>query len=246
MLFVTHRSVPKNSICGAQVPYHRSYLLPNSGVLVSCLIRRCAGTDEKVLEEMIKAQVDRGIQRRDPQEIKKVFETFAIDEQKNRHIPVSKLSDALRALDIMVPGGTNEHEFLIQLDTNKNGKLELNEFQEAILASCTPLEEWAKSWPLAQLLADCIPRYDDSGQSEDNITILRRLDDKLLKLVVNGFAHGLEKMLMNERDNLLKALKVEESIENKKAEKFEVPEMKCGNIGNFHDGLTGRIGIQYF
>eukprot|EP00291_Cryptomonas_curvata_P009532 CAMPEP_0172202078 /NCGR_PEP_ID=MMETSP1050-20130122/30413_1 /TAXON_ID=233186 /ORGANISM="Cryptomonas curvata, Strain CCAP979/52" /LENGTH=1356 /DNA_ID=CAMNT_0012879911 /DNA_START=122 /DNA_END=4192 /DNA_ORIENTATION=+ len=203
-------------------------------------------TDEKVLEEIIKAQVDRGIQRRDPQEIKKVFEEFAINEKGNQHIPVSKLRDALHALDIVVPGSADENKFLDKLDTDKSGKLELNEFQEAILASCTPLEEWVKSWPLAQLLADSIPRFDDDhGHSEDNLTILGLLDDKQLELVVRGFSYGLAKMLLNERDKLRDAVKMEESVEYKQAEKFEVSEMKCGRIEKFYDGLAARIGSAH-
>jgi hypothetical protein len=148
----------------------------------------------------------------------------------------------------MIPGSADENEFLNMLDTDKNGKLELKEFQEAILASCTPLEEWAKSWPLAQLLADSIPRLDDAhGHSDDNLKILGRLDDQQLKLAVRGFAYGLERMLLKERDTLRYAMsKMDEHRENKQAEKFEVPEMKCGNIENFYDGLAARIGIQYF
>jgi hypothetical protein len=174
-----------------------------------------------------------------------VFKEFAIDEQSIPNIPVSKLRDALHALDIMVPAGVDEGDFLKKLDKDQNGKLELNEFQEAILASCTPLEEWAKSWPLAQLLADSIPRIDDeNGHCDDNLTILGRLNEQQLKLSVRGFAYGLEKMLLKERDKLLCALSKLEGKENKQAEKFEVHEMKCGNIEKFYDGLAARIGIQ--
>ena len=124
----------------------------------------------------------------------------------------------------------------------------MNEFQDAILASCTPLEEWAKSWPLAQLLADSIPRLDnDRGHSDDNLTVLGSLNDEQLKLIVRGFAYGLEKMLLMERDKLRRALStMEESSENRMAEKFEVPEMKCGNIEDFFCGLAARIGILCF
>ena len=212
---------------------------------ILCLTRRSTGTDENVLDEIIKAQVDRGIQRRDPQEIERVFKEFAIDEQSTSHIPASKLKDALHALDIMVPAGTDEDDFLKKLDKDQNGKLELNEFQEAIQASCTTLEEWAKSWPLAQLLADSIPRLDDDhGHNDDNLTILGRLNDQQLKLSVQGFAYGLEKMLLKERDKLQRALSKLEEKENKQAEKFEVHEMKCGSIEKFYDGLAARIGIK--
>ena len=240
-----NRRICDDSGCGAQFSYHR---YDSSEFLKFEFIVLFAGADERVLEEIIRAQVDRGIQRRDPQEIKKVFEEFAIDENSNRHIPVCRLRDALHALDIMVPGSEDEHEFLRKLDTDKNGKLELNEFQDAILASCTPLEEWAKSWPLAQLLADSIPRCDnDRGHSDDNLTVLGSLNDEQLKLIVRGFAYGLEKMLLMERDKLRRALStMEESSENRMAEKFEVPEMKCGNIEDFFCGLAARIGILCF
>ena len=203
-------------------------------------------SDDRVLEEIIKTQVDRGIQRRDPKEIEEVFKRFADGETENQHIPVSKLRDALLALDIMLPKKASEKEFLDKLDTNGNGKLELNEFVEAILASCTPLEEWAKGWHLAQLLADCIPRLDDSdGQGKDNLRVLKGLNDAHLEQVVKGFAYGLEKMLKDERMRLQDAFKqMDESVEKKQPNmKFEVvPEMKCGTIEDFHNGLAARIG----
>ena len=203
--------------------------------------------DERVLEEIIRTQIDRGIQRRNDTEIAIIFDRFAEGENEGKHIPAHQLRDALQALDIMLPGDASEQEFLEKLDTNKNGRLDLHEFKAAILASSTPLEEWAKGWPLAQLLADSIPRLDDAdGKGKDNLTALISLKDEHLKLVASGFAYGLEKMLKEERDRLREAFKImEEAQENKMAGKFEVQdvsEMKCGKIEHFHDGLAARIG----
>ena len=203
-------------------------------------------TDKSIVEEIIKIQIDRGIQRRDQQETAKVFDKYAETVGSIRHIPVRNLRSALQELDILLPGKDQdiEQEIIEKLDANKNGKIERNEFIDAVLASCAPLEEWAKSWQLAQLLADSIPRLDDeNGQSKDHLSILASLSDEHLGLVVSGFAYGLEKILKAECKKLREVLgKLQDTIENSKAEKFEVREMRCGKIEHFHEGLAARIG----
>ena len=79
---------------------------------------RLLSADERVLEEIIRTQIDRGIQRRNDTEIAIIFDRFAEGENEKRHIPAHQLRNALQALDIMLPGAASEQEFVDKLDTN--------------------------------------------------------------------------------------------------------------------------------
>jgi hypothetical protein len=201
------------------------------------------------LKEIIETQIDRGIQRRGEQEIERVFEKFAEKDGATLHLPASKLKSALQDLDILVPGQNQdlEQEYIFgRMDANQNGRLQRNEFVAAVSESRATLEEWAKGWnlKLAQLLADSIPRLnDENGQIKDPLSSISSLNEEHLKLVVKGFAYGLEKILNEECRKLRDALsKMQNMAEYSMAEKFEVPEMRCGKIEHFHEGLAARIG----
>jgi hypothetical protein len=109
---------------------------------------------------------------------------------------------------------------------------------------------WVRSLPLADVLLDALPRppVDDSRHPLRAISELSPSD---LSVTVKGCAEGFERMLGESVEALRQAFRaydanVAEASKGRvcAARKFEhPPEMKCGNIEDFHKTLDGRIGV---
>jgi hypothetical protein len=110
---------------------------------------------------------------------------------------------------------------------------------------------WARSLPLADVLLDALPRpsIDDPRHPLRAISELSSSD---LSVVVRGFAEGLERTLKESVEVLHQAfLAYDANVARASkgrvcaARKFEhPPEMKCGDIEDFHKTLDGRIGVN--
>jgi hypothetical protein len=198
----------------------------------------------------IQDQISRGLKRHDESEIRKVFERYAEinpRDPKSRHLPKSKMLAAFQEFEITIKDTSKDNvvkldELFDKLDSDKNGMLDLDEFQTAVQSNNSVLEEWAMSLPLHHLLADSIPWYE----GEDAMKIVSNLSPEDVRLVVDGFAFGLEKILRKHVDLLKTTLQriSEQNDGHSPEQKFiaDVPKMMCGNIDNFHNGLSARIG----
>lgn len=69
--------------------------------------------------------------------------------------------------------------------------LDLEEFRRVLLHP-SPMEEWANTLPLPQLLASCIPQ---PASSELPLRHIAALDEASLEQVQANFAVGLQKLL---------------------------------------------------
>ena len=132
-----------------------------------------------------------------------------------------------------------------ETDIDEDGTLDLNEFSR-ILDRPSKLEQWSNSLPLAKLLSFCLLAADESiSAAPDPPRIMCGLDLQALDTIVDGFCGGL-KRLLHER---VKQLKVcYSALDRKAAEdsganaKFQTIAMSAGKVGDFHKGLTDRVG----
>jgi hypothetical protein len=140
-------------------------------------------------------------------------------------------------------------DFLFRsLDRNRDGVLTLNEFEQAVQAPL-PLEEWADSLPLAQIMTDAIPRL----AGHDHLRDLGRLTKDDISNIVEGFAYGMKRLLHDRVQMLAQSFaKMDElAVANAKlvggrepSEKFraEPSKLRCGNIDDFYLGMSSSIG----
>ncbi len=156
-------------------------------------------------------------------------------------ILASALGPALRDLDVAVDEEDVDQIFKAA-DLNKNGGLDFHEFW-TLVGMPSPIEEWVRSLPLAQLVADAMPRID--GKREDQVRHLSSITESQLEESFAVLMDGLKRML---RESLA-ALKVSyatwdraTTADNGAALKFQISTMSVGNISNFHEGLAARIG----
>jgi hypothetical protein len=161
------------------------------------------------------------------------------------------LLQAMKELDTdknVTPEDVRRRDLLLRtFDRNQDGLLNMAEFVQAIQAPC-PLEEWARSLPLAQLLVDALPRR----ASHDSLRAAGQLTHEEIDAVADGFAHGLRHLLKEQVGQLYESFASMDfsaasrpaggSLASSKFQ-FDVPKLRCGSIADFHGGLASRIGI---
>jgi hypothetical protein len=131
-------------------------------------------------------------------------------------------------------------------DRNQDGFINMNEFAQAIQAPC-PREEWARTLPLAQLLADALPR----SAGDDSLRTAGQLTQEEIDAVADGVAYGLRRVLREQVGQLYESFASMDFNAASSPEggtvaaskfQFDVPKLRCGSIVDFHNGLASRIG----
>lgn len=151
------------------------------------------------------------------------------------------LGPALRDLDVAVDADDVDQIFKAA-DLNKNGGLDFDEFW-TLVGMPSPIEEWVRALPLAQLVADAMPRI--GGKREDQVRHLSSITESQLDESLAVLMEGLKRML---RESLA-ALKESYATWDRKtladsaaSQKFQISTISVGNISDFHEGLAARIG----
>ena len=141
---------------------------------------------------------------------------------------------------------TKRRDLLLRtFDRNKDGLMDLKEFTQAIQAP-TPVEDWVRTLPLAQLLVDALPRRAD----HDSLRTAGQLTQEEIDAVADGFAYGLRRLLKEQVGQLGESFasmdsspKPEGGAAASSKYQFDVPKLRCGSIADFHVGLASRIGL---
>jgi hypothetical protein len=196
-----------------------------------------------VTSQRARARIEAGLRdrrlnvRHNPDMINQVFGRFCTEEQK---IPSNKFREALEELDICV-----DEEEAVGYLRSKGGDscfVEAAEFQQAAGRQWA-VEVWAKSLPLADMLADALPKCTGCHR----LQAVSDLKEKEIIAIADGYREGFIQVLSEHVAMLKKAYYAMASYEKKSrissaAKKFEVSTMSCGKIEDFHAGLQKRIG----
>ncbi len=104
----------------------------------------------------------------------------------------------------------------------------------------TPLEQWAATLPLSNLLACSIP----IKKGKDPLRVVCELTKEEYQDVQEVFTVGLRDLFLNHQSLLKASLETmdEKSNSNITASKFATFSMSCGVIDDFHRGLSNRVG----
>jgi hypothetical protein len=106
------------------------------------------------------------------------------------------------------------------------------------------LQEWARALPLAELLADALPRR----AGKDPLLALAGLTGEELGAACQALRGGLERLLRQALGELRAAVRAGEARQQGDAAggggggKFSVIPVSCGGIADFHAGVEARTG----
>ena len=228
-------------------PLHSKKLSGSHLIIPSGLQR---STSVSSLLETVKQSIEAGLQRRDLTYIERLFKMHgALDRATSvLFIDQDGLLQAMKELDThkqVTDEDVRRRDLLLRtFDRNKDGRLDMNEFTRAMQAP-SPLEEWARSLPLAQLLVDALPRR----AGHDSLRTAGQLTQEEIDAVADGFAYGLRRLLTERVEQLCESFASMDSspvpeggAAASSKYQFDVPKLRCGSIADFHVGLASRIG----
>jgi hypothetical protein len=196
-----------------------------------------------VTHERSKARIEAGLRdrrrnlRHAAELIQQVFSNFCTDKQT---IPSCKFREALQAMGICVD--VDEAEEFLRSKGGDVASVDAAEFQQAVGRQWA-VEVWAKSLPLAEMLADALP----SCTGCPRLRAVSDLHEKEIVAIADGYRDGLIQILVEHVAMLKNAYLAMAEYATKSrtgcAKKFEVSSMSSGKIEDFHDGLQKRIGV---
>ena len=132
-------------------------------------------------------------------------------------------------------------EILKSRALNDDGELDFDNFL-AFVAMPSPIEEWVRSLPFNQLIADAMPK-DDSLHSKDQLRDLSRITEKQLEVSCDVIREHLLRILKEQLailEDVYDKWEIQKTDDNNA--KFQISGMSVGNLENFHQGLAARIG----
>ena len=196
------------------------------------------GAAHDTLRLEVEERIRVGMQRRDESFLKEMFARKCAQQGTEPFISRGNLSEVLQEVGIEV--SVKETEVLFdEFDTDSNNGLDETEFI-ALVSKPTVSDEWARSLPLCELLADSIPR-------EVGVHPLRTLSclgAETIQVACECFSRALQQILMQRQADLRRAFQASDS--NTKADfrdsKFSIVPVSCGNVHDYHRGLQERIG----
>jgi hypothetical protein len=189
--------------------------------------------------EKIRNQIQAGINRRDDGFLQDFFQ-HKIVNSGNAALNRRQLICALDELGIHLKEGDAKVMFR-SLDVKNDGIMDLPQFKRAVQFPST-IEQLISTLPIPQIFADAMPLEEGT----DHLRQFGQISPKQIKDICKLAMPFIENIL-NDAVKKIRAsfAALDKSVENRVAVKFEVPpEMSAGTVGNFLDGLTGRIGLQ--
>ena len=186
----------------------------------------------------VRNQIQAGINRRDDEFLQAFF------ERKTNASGTASLNNQqfITALDELGIRKTDDDIQVIfrTMDVNNDGVMDLEEFKKAVRFPST-IEQLMNTLPIHQLFSDAMP--EELGS--DCIQQFGQLSPIQIKVICQEIVPFMEKILQDTVDKTRASVEASKISEvNKSGSKFEVtPEMSAGTIGDFHGGLSGRIGM---
>ena len=146
-------------------------------------------------------------------------------------------------LDLRLFSKNDYDRMFKEADINKDARLDFEEFSRAV-SGPSKLEQYLSTLPLAKLLAFCLSSADDSiAESNDPVREISRLSPDALERGADIFHEGLKRLLDDMRTKLMVCFN---ELAKKDAQgtnvKFQTFTMNCGNLEDFANGLSNRVG----
>jgi hypothetical protein len=195
--------------------------------------------------EVLRSQMNACFDRRNEAFLQAIFDKHKSDETPDCAADGLSQTGLMSALaDAGIHVSVSEAEELHKTqDLNSNGCIDWSEFLSIVSMRVGRVAQWASTLPLAELLADCMPIKNEA----DPVRAVSKLSKTDVQNIVACYSEGLARLLNEKIDQLERAYEsMERAMENASQvpapTKFTLPRMECGNIDDFHNGLSGRIG----
>jgi Ca2+-binding EF-hand superfamily protein len=191
----------------------------------------------EAMREKIRNQVLEGFLRRSVQFVQATFD--AHKDKTKQVIFASSLGRALSDMGVHSEP-TEIEELLKSWDLNDDGGLDFQEFA-SLVSMPSPTEEWVAALPLTKLVSDALPRA--SCSAKDQLRHLSKTTPEELKVSCEIITEKLLEVLQEKLDDLKKSFeKLDSEHAAESNPKFQIFKMGVGNIADFHEGLSSRIG----
>ncbi len=181
--------------------------------------------------------------------LKEIFEQFSERSGAEVFIRGDGLSRALVKLDMNIPR-ESVVELMETMDLEEKGGLDFEEFKRAVAQPLTQLEQWASVLPLGGMLARSL--QVKGGQGDQPLRDFSRLGENEINTAVEAFKVGLKRLLLEAQSTLSQMFK---NVDEKASEaardsaggvsavsKFKTFKMSTGQIADYYDALSSRIG----
>jgi hypothetical protein len=186
----------------------------------------------------ISEQVDVALEPRNKEHFKSTFASFKDPETKS--IGAISLELALNELGINVR--SEDIAEVIECIKSRCARGIDDADRRIGLEAPSPIEEWVRAMPLSKLVADAMPK-NDSCLGKDQLRYLSEISLEELKETCEVIRDHMFKTLQEQLIILKKAYtQLDTQIAAGSNEKFKLSKMSVGNIENFHQGLSSRIG----
>jgi hypothetical protein len=187
--------------------------------------------------------VNVGFKRRRGSFVKDIFyrysETSSIAGHPKAIIPKTRLRRVLNELDILLLDEKDVDELFHEYNFQEVNRHEID-LDEFLLLAERPrvVDEWARSLPLADVLADAIPRMPGL----DPLHVVSRLSTDEIAVICQAMLPGIERILAEAVSALKAQFQPSKDINWGTESKFNLIPISCGKIADFHKGVQGRIG----
>jgi hypothetical protein len=184
-----------------------------------------------VSREQISKQVVEGFNRRNEEYVRNTFDS--LKHSDTGLIVGTSLKSALTEV------GMNFNS--TEIDEVFSAGLDFQDFS-SLVSTPSPIEEWVRSLPLSQLVADAMPK-SDCCRCKDQLRHLSRISEHQLKDVCDVIMKHLAMIFGEELATLRAAYaKLDSHAVAEHYVKFQICKMRVGNVDDFHKGLSARIG----
>ena len=189
--------------------------------------------------DKVRNRIHAGLNRRNDEFLQEYFDR-KVGEYGTSTLNRQQFTSALEELGVRM----NEDDVSIVFrtaDLNSDGVLNLEEFKKAVRFPST-IEQFISTLPITQVFADAMP---DETDTESRLRRFSRISEKQVDEICEVIMPFLGKMIKE----AVKETQVSFAAMDKSSAsniKFTLPdEMPSGTIGDFHRGLTARIGKNF-
>jgi Ca2+-binding EF-hand superfamily protein len=201
-------------------------------------------SERKVISEdfaaKIRDQICAGINRRDDEVLKNVFER-TIRKSGSPALSTELFTSALEELGLHLK--EDEIKALFHtVDVNNDGVMDFEEFKRAVQYP-SAIEQLISTLHINKIFADAFMVPDIMG--DEPLRQFGQISSEQIKEICKAAIPFLETALTEAKEKIRVSYEaMDKSEASKRGKKFEVPpEMSAGTVEDFHRGLSGRVGL---